>query len=111
MLTISYDDKDLNAAIGTIERTWRAEDANEVKNVVNALSALVLNLEGGTAKYYTVNLINASTRTLTHNFGRYPVINAVDGSGNVCIPSIAHSSLNSVTLVFNPVFTGKVQFT
>lgn len=36
-MAITYADKDKTAAVGQPERTWRDVDANEVKNVVNAV--------------------------------------------------------------------------
>ena len=110
-LNITYADKDQNAPIGTMERTWRAQDANEVKDVVNALSSIVLNIQAGGNLFHEETLTAITAISVTHDFGRYPVINAVDGSGNRCIPSVTHTSTSACTLQFQPAFTGKVQFT
>jgi hypothetical protein len=110
-LQITYADKDQNASIGTIERTWRAEDANEVKDVVNALSSVVLNIQAGENLFYEQALTGATVVTVTHDFGRYPVINVVNASGKRCVPGVTHTSTSACTLTFEPAFTGVVQFT
>ncbi len=110
-LQITYADKDQGSAIGTIERTWRAEDANEVKDVVNALSSIVLNIQAGENLFYEETLTGATVVAVTHDFGRYPVINAVNAIGKRCTPGVTHTSTSACTLTFNPAFTGIVQFT
>ena len=110
-LHITYADKDQNAPIGTMERTWRADDANEVKDVVNALSSIVLNIQAGQAKYHAEEVTAGLIITVSHDFGRYPVINAVDDGGNRCFPLVVHTSVDACTLTFTPAFTGTIQFT
>ncbi len=110
-LSITYTDKDQAAPIGTIERTWRAEDANEVKDVVNAISSIVLNIQAGAAMFYEVALTEETGVTVEHDFGRYPVINAVNDSGEQCHVGVIHTSTSSCTLTFQPSFTGVIQFT
>lgn len=63
-----------------------------------------------------VNLIVAldpstSSLTVTHSFGNYPLVQAVDGSGYTIQSSsysILHSSTNSYTITFNGTYSGYV---
>lgn len=43
---ITYTDKDLSANVGTPERTFRAQDANEIKSQHNTLESRVNDIEG-----------------------------------------------------------------
>lgn len=40
-MSITFADKNASAAVGSAERTWRAVDANEVKNEFNTLESSV----------------------------------------------------------------------
>ena len=46
---------------------------------------------------------------VTHNFGKYPVVNAIDNTGAVVVPlTITHSSVNAFTVTFSAATTGNI---
>ncbi len=107
-LSITYANKNADAAIGTIERTWRAMDANEVKSVVNALSSLVQNLVGSDVTPFIVVVSAESSVTVSHNFDRSPLLRVVNSSGvEVSVVSTDVDS-NTTTINFGETFSGTV---
>jgi len=52
---------------------------------------------------------SASSVTITHNFGYYPVVQVIDSAGAVVMPlSITHSSLNTYTVNFGTTVSGYI---
>jgi len=46
---------------------------------------------------------------VTHNFGKYPVVNVIDNTGAVVVPlTITHGSLNAFTVTFSAATTGNI---
>ena len=53
--------------------------------------------------------IGQTSVTVTHNFGAYPIVQAIDGGGNVLVPQlIQHTSVNSVTVTFLAPTSGNI---
>jgi len=47
--------------------------------------------------------------TVTHSFGKYPVVNAIDNTGSVVVPlTIIHASVNAFTVTFSVATTGNI---
>lgn len=52
-----------------------------------------------------------STITITHNLGHYPIVQILDGSGNLIDPnSLNHGSVNAFTVTFNPAISGTILY-
>jgi hypothetical protein len=55
------------------------------------------------------DFFNSSIVTITHSFGYYPVVQVIDGNGEVVMPiSISHPDTNSYTVDFGSVISGYV---
>lgn len=55
------------------------------------------------------DFFNSSIVTITHSFGYYPVVQVIDGNGELIMPiSISHSNTNSYTVDFGSVVSGYV---
>lgn len=67
----------------------------------------------GAATSYTTQGFNAQTSvTVVHNFGTYPVVQVIDGTGAVIAPAtITNTSVNSVTVTFGAPTTGTILLT
>jgi hypothetical protein len=49
--------------------------------------------------------------TITHNLGHYPIVQILDGSGNLIDPnSLNHGSVNAFTVTFNPMLSGTILY-
>ena len=107
-VTITYANKQNDAAIGTIERTWRAEDANEVKAVVNALSQLLQQFSEGDVTPMVVVVNSASSVTVSHGVGRSPMIRVTDQSGVQVSVAPIDIDDNNTTIDFGESFSGTV---
>lgn len=64
----------------------------------------------GVATSYTTQGFNGQTSvTLTHNFGVYPVVQVIDGTGLVIVPTTTtNTSPDSVTVTFGAPTTGTI---
>lgn len=64
----------------------------------------------GVSNAYVSQAFSAvTTVTVTHGFGAYPVVQCLDGTGAVFIPTtITHSSINAFTVTFSSSITGTV---
>ncbi len=105
---ITYADKDKDAPIGTIERTWRALDANEVKAVVNALSALLGQDFGQGIVPTVVTVTNSSSCVVNHNLDRTPLIRVVNSAGHEVSVVAVDADPDTTTINFGRPFTGTV---
>lgn len=110
-LQITYPAKNENAALGTLERTWSADDANEVKEVVNALAQILSNLQTSGAKYYSQEVTEADNVSIEHGLGRTPDVKLTDSAGSLCYAPVTAPDENNITITFNPPFTGKIELT
>lgn len=65
---------------------------------------------GGAVVSYSATAFTGQTEvTVTHNFGAYPVVQVINGSGVVIAPaSITHSSTNAVVVAFGGSTTGTI---
>lgn len=73
--------------------------------------ALIQNLTsvGGVAKYATQQYTSATVWTIDHNFGRRPIVQCVNGSGDVIHPlSVNHTSLNRVVVTHSTATAGHI---
>ena len=64
----------------------------------------------GTANSYKSQSFSSQTSiTVTHNFGAYPAVNILDGSGNVQVANnIQHTSINAFTVTFTASTSGTI---
>jgi hypothetical protein len=53
--------------------------------------------------------VAATTWTVNHSLGRYPVIDVLDSTGRVLITQIQHNSLNQATVTLLTALTGKAE--
>ena len=65
---------------------------------------------GGTSSVYLATPFTSQTSILvTHNFGKYPVVNVIDSTGRIVIPfDVTHSSINAFTVNFYLSTTGNI---
>ena len=73
------------------------------------ITANSFTLSGGAAvvAYYSSTFANQTSVTVTHNLGHYPIVQVLDGSGNLITPdTLNHGSVNAFTVTFNPGLTG-----
>ncbi len=108
---ITYANKDKDAALGTLERSWTAEDANEVKAVVNNLVAILAGLELSVGQTVIATLTEETSTAIEHRYGRKAVVTCIDTDGALCHAGIEHVDDDNVILEFNPPFTGKAILT
>ncbi len=104
---ITYEDKDKDAPIGTITRTWRAIDANEVKAVVNALAALI-GAGGEGINPVVVGVVNLTNVTVNHSFGRTPLVRVLNQAGHEVSVVPVDVDDDTITINFGRSFTGTV---
>lgn len=64
----------------------------------------------GIANAYVAQSFTSQTSvTVTHNFGGYPVVDILDGSGSVLNPlTLSHSSINAFTVTFSESTSGTI---
>jgi len=68
------------------------------------------NKQAALSSMYVAQAFTAQTTiVVTHNFGKYPVVNVIDNTGAVVVPlTITHSSLNAFTVTFSAATTGSI---
>ena len=65
---------------------------------------------GGSSNYSETAVTAESSKAITHNFGVYPSVLFINGSGVEEIPSsITHNSKNQVTVAFGSNVTGTIR--
>lgn len=63
----------------------------------------------GSSTNYSSTFTSQTTVTITHNLGHYPLVQILDGSGNLIqADTLTHSSVNAFTVTFNPALTGTI---
>ena len=53
---------------------------------------------------------NATQISVTHNFGRYPVVIAVQSDGTELVGAVTHRSVNAFEIEFQTAFAGTLQW-
>ena len=60
---------------------------------------------------YTQTFVSQTSVTVTHNLGQYPIVQILDGSGNLVGPdTLNHGSVNAFTVTFTPALSGTVVY-
>jgi hypothetical protein len=58
---------------------------------------------------YTQTFVSQTSVTVTHNLGQYPIVQILDGSGNLIGPdTLNHGSTSAFTVTFNPALSGTI---
>lgn len=57
---------------------------------------------------YIQNFSSTDTVVVAHNFDKYPAVTVIDSAGDEVEGSVAHDSLNQLTITFSAPFSGKV---
>jgi len=88
------------------------EQIAELQKQIDALNITPLPNVGDflTSSTYLAQAFTSQTSIpVTHNFGKYPVVNVIDSAGVVVVPlSITHASLNAFTVAFSVATTGDI---
>jgi len=87
------------------------EVAAELQKQIDALNILPLpNILASLTSVYLATPFTSQTSILvTHNFGKYPVVNVIDSTGQIVIPfNVTHSSVNAFTVNFYLPTTGNI---
>lgn len=106
IIKITYADKDSDAPLGSLSRMWTADDANQVKDVVNLLSDMVGATGGGKALVQPVQ--GQSSLQITHGFGTRPLVTVLDAQGYVVSVRVRHIDQDTISVEWGESFTGKV---
>lgn len=65
-------------------------------------------LVDGSIDTVNVALTADTSKVVTHNYGYYPIVQIIDGSGNMLDGEVQHSSMNAFTVTFAVAVTGTI---
>ena len=65
---------------------------------------------GGDLNFVYTQVAPSSSWSVTHNLGKFPAVEVVDSGLSVIIPNVIYNDLNSVTLSFGAITSGKAYF-
>lgn len=75
----------------------------------NQLDAILQQIVTSAPTYKVTAFTTATSVTVTHNFGVYPVVNVINNLGVVITPAtITHNSVNDFTVMLTVATTGNV---
>ena len=79
---------------------------------LQAGDSLACSITGNAANgvlHLTTPFTNQTSVTVTHNFGNYPIVQVIDGSGIYMEPaSLTHASVNAFTVTFSDSQSGNI---
>ena len=61
----------------------------------------------GDKNYVHIQMQASDTWEVVHNLGKYPSVTVVSDSGNTVVGDVVYTGLNSLTITFNAVFSGR----
>lgn len=59
-------------------------------------------------KTFTQDFLTSSTVTVTHNLAKYPAVIVINSAGDEVEGDIRYLNSNSLTVIFNSAFSGKI---
>ena len=96
-------------AIGDTIDWGTANNALSVSGTSLQWNGVTIQAVANAAVWYSSTFSNQSSVTVTHNLGHYPMVQCIDGSGNVFDPNtVTHGSVNAFTVTFIPNATGTI---
>lgn len=63
--------------------------------------------DGADLHYTHIQSVAASTWVVPHNLGKYPSVSIVDSAGTPVVGDVTYTDINTVTLSFSVIFSGK----
>ena len=91
----------------TVDIEMSDTSENPVQNKV-IKSYVDANIGTGIDKNYTHTQISASNNwIINHNLNKFPSVTIVDSGGTIVVGEISYTNINSVSISFNGIFSGK----
>lgn len=94
----------LNPVPGPINDVATLDGTGQLQDSGIQISAL------GDKYYLHTQAVASASWSVTHNLTKYPAVTVMDGSGNIVLATITHTSLNASTISFQSAQTGKASF-
>jgi hypothetical protein len=87
------------ATVPTTQTVYFTDENGDIFNMLFILSS----------KYLATDFVAQTSITVTHSFGRYPIVQVLDNTKSVIIPlSIVHSTVNVFVVTLSIPTTGKI---
>ena len=104
---LQLEDIEVIEAPRTVDTEMSNTSENPVQNKV-IKSYVDANIGTGIDKKYTHTQISASNNwIINHNLNKFPSVTVVDSGGTIVIGEISYININSVSISFNGIFSGK----
>jgi len=103
------DDTNVTMTLGGTPATALLQTASMALGWTGTLAVSRGGTGGSSSIYLDTAFTSQTTVTVTHNFGKYPVVNVINNTGAVIVPlTITHGSLNAFTVTFSAATTGNI---
>jgi len=103
------DDTNVTMTLGGTPLTALLQAASMTLGWTGQLSVARGGTGGASSVYLDTPFTSQTSILVTHNFGKYPLVNILDNTGAVVLPlAIIHASLNAFTTTFSAPTTGNI---